>query len=209
MELLIHRALRSIMFVRCLTPIDGKHVHAEGTAFSTTTAIAKCRSETVERRFLANYELRSRVIGIAAHPRPEESQENAFTEALETLLLESLRDKNIFTGIPLWNFRTKIWLGCTKGRFICLITFPYANAGVATQAVSRNPIREHLARGGYAGRVRRLDSRRRVSAKGFKFLTHYPITSHQFSPVPLVVPLEGITYNGSTAETSASAALQT
>jgi hypothetical protein len=140
-EFTIYRDLASIAFVRCTSPIKGTNLHAEGTAFSIGRAVAKCRSEIIERTFLLHLSGKDQVAGIAAHPNLADAQNHAWSESIETLFLESLAISKVFRGIPLLPGKRKIWLGRVAHHYVCLGIFPYSDGLAAAQSVSRNPFK--------------------------------------------------------------------
>lgn len=144
MEFTIFRDLSSIAFVRCISPVRGTQIYAEGAAFSVSSAIAKCRSEVIEREFHSSLPNSLKVLGIAAHPNSGNALENAWNESLETLFLEGLAEEKIFFGIPLLSGKKKLWLGRLDDRFVCLGFFPYGGAIAATQSISKNPLKAIL-----------------------------------------------------------------
>ena len=144
MEFTIYRDLASIAFVRCTSPIPGTIFHAEGTAFSIARAVAKCRSEIIERKFLLRLTGKDQLAGIAAHPDLTEAQNHAWSESLETLFLERLATSKIFRGVSLLPGKRKIWLGKVAHHYICFGIFPYSDGLAAAQSVSRNPFKALL-----------------------------------------------------------------
>ncbi len=140
MEFTVYRDLASIAFVRCISPIPGTSICAEGTGFSIASAIAKCRSESIESQFHLSHPLRSNILGIAAHPDAAASEENAWNETLETLVLEHLARSPIFYGFSIPFFNAKLCLGRVNDRFIAIAFFNHRNVPTATQAVSKNPL---------------------------------------------------------------------
>ena len=144
MEFTIYRDLASIAFVRCVSPIPGTRIHAEGTGFSVATAIAKCRSERIEAGFQLAHTNGSRMLGIAAHPNPAASAENAWNETLETLLLQRLSIVPVFYGVSFAVGEVRLCLGRIEDRFIAVALFFHRGEPTATQAVSRNPLRALL-----------------------------------------------------------------
>lgn len=144
MEYTIYRDLPSIAFVRCVSAIPGTRIHAEGTGFSVSRAIAKCRSEWIESKFQISHPKRAEIVGIAAHPHADESRKHAWNEALETLVLEQLAQKQTFYGFSLSLFSGKLCLGRVQDRFIALAIFSHKGTPTVTQAVSRNPFKAML-----------------------------------------------------------------
>lgn len=141
MEFTIYRDLASIAFVRCVSPIPGTRIHAEGTGFSVGHAMAKCRSECIESQFQLSHPLGPQMLGIAAHPDAKSSAENAWNETLETLVLTELAKTSVFFGISISIFQTKLCLGRAQDRFIALALFSHLGVPTATQAVSSNPFK--------------------------------------------------------------------
>lgn len=144
MEFTIFRDLASIAFVRCISPVSGTNIYAEGVAFSVADAIDKCRSEVIERHFTLHLEGRACILGIAAHPNPTHACENAWNESAETLLLENLAKTHTFYGVPLLLGKKKLWLGRIDGRFVCFGLLPYCGVIAATQSVAKNPAKAIL-----------------------------------------------------------------
>lgn len=140
MEFTIYRDLSSIAFVRCISPIPGTKIFAEGTGFSVATALAKCRSESIESQFQLSHPLRANILGIAAHPKAGAAEENAWNETLETLALEHLAESPVFFGISLFLFQTQLCLGRINDRYLALALFTHQGVPTATQAVSKNPL---------------------------------------------------------------------
>lgn len=77
MEFVLYKDFESIAFVRCMSPISGSGYYAEGVGFSISTAVAKCKSERIEREFCLEQGPHFQCLGIAAHPIFEHSLENA------------------------------------------------------------------------------------------------------------------------------------
>jgi len=140
MEFTIYRDLTSIAFVRCISPIPGTRIHAEGIGFSVGHAMAKCRSECIESQFQLSHPLGAHMLGIAAHPDAKSSAENAWNETLETLVLMKLAKSSVFYGISVSIFQAKLCLGRAQDRFIALALFSHLGVPTATQAVSNNPL---------------------------------------------------------------------
>ncbi len=143
MEFLVYRDIASIAYVRCISPIPGTSVNAEGAGFSIGSAKAKCRSEAIERSFVRDLPEKNLVLGIAAHPIEASAIENAFCETLETLMLEKLKQK-AFNGIPLWHGSKKLWIGRINKRWITLFIFPHDGALSAVGCVSRKVFKSIL-----------------------------------------------------------------
>lgn len=144
MEFTLYRDLASLAFVRCISPIPGTKIYAEGTGFSVTRAIAKCRSESIESEFQLSHPLRKQMLGIAAHPKSHEALENAWNETLETLVLMQLVRSPVFYGLRISIFQVRLGLGRVKDRFIAIALFSHAGIPTATQAVSKNPFKALL-----------------------------------------------------------------
>lgn len=139
MNFIIFRDLPSIAFVRCLAPIEGSRLHAEGTGFLVSRAIAKCRSEAIEGEFQLSHPDRNRMLGIAAHPLAAQAQENAYNEALESLVLKQVALSGVFHGVSVEIGGITFCLGRATDRFIAFFTFTHLGVRTATQAVSKNP----------------------------------------------------------------------
>jgi hypothetical protein len=144
MEFTIYRDLASIAFIRCTSPIPGTRFCAEGTDFSVSSAIEKCRSERIERLFQLTHPARALMLGIAAHPDAAASEENAWNEAIETLLLKRLAEHPVFFGISIALLGTRVCVGRINDRFIALALFSHSGVPTATQAVARNPLKAVL-----------------------------------------------------------------
>jgi hypothetical protein len=82
--------------------------------------------------------------GIAAHPNAEESSENAWNEALETLLLEKLKVAPSFGGIATSLMGVRMFVGSMNDRYAALAIFFHNGMPAAVQAVSRNPFKAIL-----------------------------------------------------------------
>jgi hypothetical protein len=143
MEFTIYRDFASVAFVRCISPISSTKVFAEGSGFSVSTAMEKCRSEVVERELQLSLSDPSSVLGIAAHPSLVSAKENAWNEVLETLLLERLRSQSFF-GLPLCWGEQKFWLGRIQDRFAAIAIFPHDGSTAGVQCIDRNPLKAIL-----------------------------------------------------------------
>jgi ferric-dicitrate binding protein FerR (iron transport regulator) len=153
----IHKDLASVAFVRCVSPIPGSDFHAEGTSFFVDRAIEKCRSEVVEGRFQLAHPLRNKMAGIAAHPDRSASVENAWNEAIETLVLEALRDKPVFRGTAMSIAGIRMYVGRVNDRFVALAIFIHNGVPTVTQSVGRNVLKTILKAWGEVRNVRIYD----------------------------------------------------
>ncbi len=144
MEFTVFRDLASIAFIRCIAPIPGTGIYAEGVGFSVLSSVARCRSELIESQFQLKHAAKNDIAGIAAHPIADESDENAFNESLESLFLQAIAKNPQFWGWSVSLLGIRFSLARVNDRFISLAIFRHEGMLTATQAVSRNPLRAML-----------------------------------------------------------------
>jgi len=109
----IRRDFCAVRFVRASSLVEGFGIYAGGAGFSIPSAIARCRSEHIERGFqLAALKPQGiKPEGIAAHPDATRASEHAYYEAVESFLAEGLARTKQFEGVPLLHApRFKWWV---------------------------------------------------------------------------------------------------
>lgn len=109
MQFSVQRDFASGQFVRCFATLPSKSYVVGGAGFTIKHAIAKCRSEYVERLYgiekLAPYKIRP--IGIAAHPSdPLQALRSAKLEMLESLMLDAIKHIGCVEGFRFINTKS-------------------------------------------------------------------------------------------------------
>lgn len=96
----IRRDLAAIRFVRVSCALPEVSYCAGGAGFSLSSALAKCRAETIERSFelLELRRLGIKPDGIAAHPEFEKALSAAFWEATEHHCVQEMIGTKTFSG---------------------------------------------------------------------------------------------------------------
>jgi hypothetical protein len=137
----IYRDFLSLQFVRCSAKIPGTEYAAEGTAYNVATAIARCKSELIERQFLLRHPDRQKIVGIAAHPDHEYADQYAKNETTEHFALEHICQTNTVSGVPLFHGKkVKIWISKYGDRYFVFIVFKYKTTYSAVHASHKNLI---------------------------------------------------------------------
>ena len=106
MRFSIYRDLSSIQFVRCFALLPNQDFGVGGAGFTLKTAVAKCKSEYVERLFQIEGLSKARMplLGIAAHPVSEQlADESALFEAAESLMLKRIKKEMKFLGVRIFS----------------------------------------------------------------------------------------------------------
>ncbi len=107
----VRRDFAALRFIRVSCELPGVKYGAAGAGFSLPTAIAKCRSERIERSFELLELLPKGVVpsGIAAHPAADKALRAAYMEATEHFLTDAFCKSKVVSGHSLINTQKFKW----------------------------------------------------------------------------------------------------